>query len=82
MKGPLRVRRPNRKIKGGEGRKSSETKGSSEDVGSHYKCSKEKMLQIRSERMRLGATFTEIIFRDKEGSLVVEIKIMGFLYLE
>jgi len=40
------------------------------------------MLKIRSERMRLGATFTEIVFRDKEGSLVVEIKIMGFLYLE
>ena len=35
MKCPLRVRRPNGKIKEGEGRKSSETKGSSEDVGSH-----------------------------------------------
>jgi hypothetical protein len=35
MKGPLRVRRPKGKIKGGEGRKSSETKRSSEDVGSH-----------------------------------------------
>jgi hypothetical protein len=40
------------------------------------------MLKIRVERMRLVATFTEILFSDKEGSLVVEIKIMGFLYLE
>jgi len=64
MKGPLRVRRPNGKIKGREGRKSSETKGSSEDVGNHFKCSKEKMLKLRGERMRLGATFTEIVFSE------------------
>jgi hypothetical protein len=41
------------------------------------------MLKIRSGRVGLGATLTEIVFfRDKEGSLVVEIKIMRFLYLE
>jgi hypothetical protein len=35
MKGPLRVRRPNGKIKGGECRKSNETKESSEGVESY-----------------------------------------------